>query len=418
MISLVKMNLKLLLRNKGSLFFLLVTPILSTFILSLKVEYAVYQESEESAYVVELKDCTEKAVYRGDTSAYIVKIYDDSNSQLSNYVLEKMAETGMFSVCRSDVTDMTEEEVLAQAKKDAFDDRAGVLLYLKKDFELAVMDGDWQSGIQIYDVSEDERQELFENEFTNLLEQIKQAQMIVGTDTNAIIEMLDDIASKIPEKKIINLAGKDDIELNNEQINQKAQIGYAFAIMTLGFLFCGVCIAHTVIEEQNNKVFTRVMLSKVSKREYFSSKFIVTIIICILQTIVLAFSLSAVKDLDFGMNKRSFLLVIFLLGLVFCTLSLLAGILLGDVMNSNYTIFAIWSISALLAGLYFPLDDTTPALKTLSYLMPQRWFMNVSEMLLVGDKGAYSMLLYVTVVYLIVIISVGSVGLKMQRSEA
>ena len=71
-------------------------------------------------------------------------------------------------------------------------------------------------------------------------------------------------------------------------------------------------------------------------------------------------------------------------------------------MSSNYAAFAIWSISALLAGLYFPLDDTTKALKTLSYLMPQRWFMDASELLLVGDKSAYSMILCVTVAYDIV----------------
>ena len=86
-------------------------------------------------------------------------------------------------------------------------------------------------------------------------------------------------------------------------------------------------------------------------------------------------------------------------------------------MSSNYAVFAIWSISAMLAGLYFPLDDTTKALKTLSYLMPQRWFMDASELLLVGDKGAYSMVLCITVAYLITIISIGSVGLKIKRHE-
>jgi ABC-type multidrug transport system permease subunit len=93
----------------------------------------------------------------------------------------------------------------------------------------------------------------------------------------------------------------------------------------------------------------------------------------------------------------------------------LLGVLLGDVMSSNYAVFAIWSISAMLAGLYFPLDDTTKALKTLSYLMPQRWFLDASELLLVGDKGAYSMVLCITVAYLITIISIGSVGLKIKR---
>lgn len=87
-------------------------------------------------------------------------------------------------------------------------------------------------------------------------------------------------------------------------------------------------------------------------------------------------------------------------------------------MSSNYAMFTIWSISALLAGLYFPLNDTTAALKTISYLMPQKWFMDASELLLVGDKSACSMLLYVTVAYLVVIITVGVVGLKMKRQES
>lgn len=418
MISLIKMSLKLLLRNKGFLFFLLATPMLSAVILNMKVEHTVYYSDTEVCNIIELSDCTEKAVYFGNTSAYIVKVYDASGQKLSDYVLEGMAKTGMFSICRCDVSAMTEEEVLEQAKKDAYDDRAGSLLYLREDFTQALFEADWEAAMQIYDVSEDERQEMFEAELKNLLERVKQVQLIVGEDSEAIIEMLDAVSSELPEKKVVNLTGADEIELTELQVSQSAQIGFAFAFITLGFLFCGVCVAHTVIEEQNNKVFTRVMLSKVSSKEYFISKFVVAFIISVVQTLVLAVCLFAVKDMDFGINKLSFLLVIFLLGLIFSTLSLLLGVVLGDVMNSNYAVFTIWSISALLAGLYFPLDDTTAALKTLSYLMPQRWFLNASEMLLVGDKGAYSMLLYVTAAYLIVIISVGSIGLKMKRSEA
>ena len=237
--------------------------------------------------------------------------------------------------------------------------------------------------------------------------------MVVRTSNRSAAEMQD----LMPEKKIVNLAGKEAMELTQTQINQHTQIGYAFAFVTLGFLFCGVFVAHTVIEEQNNKVFTRVMLSKTSSRDYFLSKFVVSLAICILQTLVLAVCLSLVQGLDVGMSILSLLLVIFLLGLIFNTVSLVLGVLIGDVMSSNYAVFAIWSISALLAGLYFPLDDTTAALKTLSYLMPQRWFMDISELLLIGDNTAYSMLLCVTVAYLIVIISVGGVGLKIKRYE-
>lgn len=414
MIELVKTSLKLLLRNKGFLFFLLATPALSAFILSVKMDHAIYADDSEKEVILELKDCTDKAVYTGDTSACIIKAYDASNSELSEYVLNQMAATGMFSVCRADASNLTEDEVEKIAKKDAFDDRSGMLLYLKADFDEAVLDGAWEQSVQLYVVSEDERQELFVTELTDLFARIKQVQSFTGNDITAILEMLTDIQEKMPEKRIVNLAGREELALTEQQINQRTQIGYAFAFITLGFLFCGVCVAHSVIEEQNNKVFTRIMLTKLSSRDYFISKFVVAVIISVMQTLVLAVCLSFIRGLDVGMSGVSFLVVIFLLGLIFGTVSLLLGVVLGDVMSSNYAVFAIWSISALLAGLYFPLDTTTKALKALSYLMPQRWFMDASELLLVGDKSAYSMLLCVTAAYLIIIISVGGVGLKVK----
>ena len=417
MIALVKMSLKLLLRNKGFLFFLIVTPILSTVILSIKMDHTVYSDNSDKELVMELSDYAENAVYVGDTSACIIKVYDASNSELSESVLNQMAGTGLFSVCRADVSGLTEKEIDAAAKRDAFDDRAGMLLYLKDDFDGAVLSGNWEQGIKLYAVSEDERQEIFVTELTELLGRIKQVQTIVGDDVTVMLEMLTEIEDELPKKEVVNFAGKEAIELTEKQINQKTQIGYAFAFITLGFLFCGVCVAHSVIEEQNNKVFTRVLLTKLSGRDYFISKFAVAIVISLMQTTVLAVCLSFIPGLDVGISMISFLFIIFLLGLIFGTLSLLIGVILGDVMSSNYAVFAIWSISALLAGLYFPLDDTTKALKTLSYLMPQRWFMDASELLLVGGKSAYSVVLCVTVAYLIVIISVGGVGLKIKRYE-
>lgn len=417
MTELVKVSLKLLLRNKGFLFFLIVTPILSTFILSMKMEHTVYSATPEQPVIVELKNATENAVYVGDTSACIIKVYDASNSELSEYVLEQMAGIGMFSICRVDMSGFTETEIEETAKKDAFEDRAGMLLYLKKDFDEGILSGNVEQSIKVYDVSEDERKELFVTELTGLLGRVEQVQSLVGSDKSVILKTLTEMEEQLPKKTVVKFAGKESVALTEVQINQKTQIGYAFAVITLGFLFCGVCVAHSVIEEQKDKVFTRIMLTKISGRDYFVSKFVVAFAISIIQTLVLGVCLFFMKGLDIGMNLASFLLIIFLLGLVFSTLSLLLGVALGDVMSSNYAVFTIWSISALLAGLYFPLDDTTKALKTLSYLMPQKWFMDASELLLVGDKSAYSMVLCVTIAYLIVIISVGGVGLKIKRYE-
>lgn len=417
-LALLKMNMKLLMRNKGFLFFLCITPIVSAIILNLKTDASVYEEEEARTNIIELEKISERAVYVSETSAFTIKVYDASQSELSEYVLNELAKSGMFSVCRCDARHIEEEQVVKQAKKDAFDDRAGTLLYLKQDFEQCALKGDYEGAIQIYAVSEDERWELFEKELTDCLSQIHQLAENVGTDSSKVLEILNSVNKEMPEKEVVSLSGKSEIALTDEQIACKSRMGYALAIITLGFLFCGVCVAYTVIEEQNNKVYTRVMLSKVSRQEYLGSKFIMVLVIALVQTFLLGICIFAIKDMDFGMSKLSFLFLIFLLGLIFSAVSLLLGVLLGDVMSANYAVFALWSISAMLAGLYFPLDSTSPVLKAISDFMPQRWFMKAAELLFIGDKSAYSMILYITAAYLIVIMSVGGIGLKIKQEDA
>lgn len=415
--ELLKTNMKLLLRNKGFLFFLLVTPIVSMIIMNIHTDSSFYEEANEDGMVREISD-EEKVVYLNDWSAYSVKVYDAAASELSEYLLEEMTDTGMFSIYRQDAKDMTEKEVLEQAKKDAMNDRIGTILYIKSDFNEGVMSGNWEEAVLFYQVSEDERWELWENAFTNELACIHQAAQGMGKEEEGILSVLQGIKENMPEKKVVSLDGKNEIALSREQNEKKSLVGYAYAIITLGFLFCGVCIAYTVIEERENKVYTRIMLSKVGRYEYLLSKLVMSILISLLQTGVMAVGMFVVRDMDFGIAKSSFLLFILLLGLIFNVLSMGVGILIGDVMGANYAVFAIWAVSALLAGLYFPIEGSSAVIKCLSYLMPQRWFMKGTEMLMVGDQTAYPMILCITLAYMIVILCVGVVGLKMKESEA
>lgn len=432
-IALLKMNTKLLFRNKGFLFFLCITPVVTAIILNLKMDTAMYENKELKTNITEIESCNDKAVYVGDTSMFIIKVYDASKTELSEYLLKRLAGTGMFSVCRCDAISMTEEEVKEQAKKDAFDDRTGTLLYLKKDFDKCVLEGNYEGAVQVYAVSDDERWELFETEMTDALSQIHglaesvmkdDLSQIYGLAENAensssqVLKILNSVEESMPQKKVTLLKGKEDVALTDSQINQKSCIGYAFAIITLGFLFCGVYVAHTVIEEQNNKVYTRVMLSKASRQEYLGSKFVVAFMMSAVQTLLLGICMFVIKDMNFGIPKGSFLLLIFCLGIIFSTISFLMGVIIGDIMSANYAVFALWSISALLSGLYFSLDSASSVLRTISYLMPQRWFMKAAELLLAGDKGAFSMVLYITMAYLIVVLSVGGIGLKIKRGES
>ena len=239
-----------------------------------------------------------------------------------------------------------------------------------------------------------------------------------GQSTDGDLANAQAIKYRAPYTTNPDLAGKDEIVLTDKQNNNKVQIGYAFAIITLGFIFSGVFAAHTVITEDNNKVFTRIMLSGTSTAKYFVSKFAVVVMMCLLQTGVLAVCLAFIKGLDLGIPLPLFLLIIFLLGLIFATFSMLTGILFGDIMSSNYAAFAVWSVSAMLSGMLFPIDDGSTVLRSIAYLMPQRWFLDAAERILAGISGAFSMVSSATAAYLIVIISIGSVGLKLKKQES
>lgn len=415
-LELLKINGKLLLRNKGFLFFLLITPIVSVIIMNIHVNLSFYEEEQKEREIQEFSG-EDKVVYLNNWSDYAVKVYDGAGTELSEYVLEKMADSGMFSIYRMDAGDMTEAEVQKKAEKDAMNDRMGTILYVKPDFDENVMKGNWEEAFLFYQVSEDERWELWEDSFSGELSAIYQAAQGTGGTKEQILTILQGIQENLPEHEIISLEGKDGVTLSVEQSSKKGLAGYAYAIITLGFLFCGVCIAYTVIEERENKVYTRIMLSKVGRYEYLLSKLVMSVLISVLQTMVMAVCMFVAGDTDFGISKPDFLLFIFLLGLIFSLLSMCAGILIGDVMGANYAVFAVWSISALLAGLYFPIDTASGGIKAISYLMPQRWFLKGTEMLMVGDKSAYPMIACVTCAYLIVILSVGVIGLKMKESD-
>ena len=415
MISIIKTTIKLLLRNKGFLFFLLMTTVLSAFVLSLKVDFELF--TDKDAKIIELSSMGSQAVYNGDNYAFIVKVYDSSETELSEYVLNKLTQNGMFSVCRADTRGTAYEDILAQTERDGFNDHAGIIMYLKDGFDGAVMDDSLSDGMELFISSDDERLEIFETELKDLLSNIYRAGSICGKDPSKTIEMLDGISEKLPAKNVTETAGADETVLTRQQTNSKTHIGYAFAIITLGFMFSGVFVSHTVIIEENNKVFTRLMLTGTGTGTYFTAKFITAVLMSALQTGILAVCLIFIKGLDLGMSMPVFLLIIFLLGVVICTISLLTGILFGDIMSSIYAAFGVWSVSGMLSGLYFPIDDTSEVLKALSYLMPQRWFMDSADRFLADISGACPMLLCVTAAYLTVILSVGSVLLKVNKQE-
>ena len=420
MIEIIKTTIKLLVRNMGFWFFLIISPFLSILCLKAKQENIAFYDDMENNDIAELKSVDTKVAYYGGNGKYVVKIYDSSDSELSEYFLNKLLECGAFKVCRVKTPDMTKTDVDSHMKFDGFDDRMGAALYLSPDFDKQIMSGDINSAFTVYVLSDDERYLLLEDEIKTCIGQINQAVMLSAKphDKAQVIEILNEMNKELPQKNVKSIAGKNKRELTNEQNDMMALMGYAFALLTLGFVFGGVFIAHTTIKERKDMVFTRLKLTNISDAQYFTSKFICAVIVSLMLTIVMGIFVIIFKVNKMGINTTGLLFMIFLMGLIFNSASMLIGIIMGDVMGANVAAFTMWCLTALLSGLYFPLNYTTTALKALSHMMPQKWFLEGTEMIFVGDNKAFPMLICITAAYLIVILSLGSLGLKIRRTDS
>ena len=332
----------------------------------------------------------------------------------------------MFLICRVDVSDIniTDEYLKERLDADGFQDRMGSVLYIHPDFQEQVWEGDASKSLTMYLLSDDERSDALESlieltlsRMVSLRGSIPAFQSSDEAQPGGVIDALEVGDQLMPEKEIVTVAGTHGRDLTVEQTNQKAQIGYAFAFMTLCFVFCGIFVAHSSIREQKNGVYTRIKLTRTTTIQYFLSKFIVSFIISLMITGVVALCSLVLNSNDLGMDRLPFLGMIFMMGLIFGSLSMLIGTLMGDVMSANVAAFSLWCMSALLSGLYFPLNYSSTALKALSFMMPQKWFLEGTEMIFVGDNKAFLMLLCITGAYLAVIISLGGLGLKIRRSD-
>ena len=415
MISIIKSTLKLLFRNTVFWIFLVAMPVLSTLMLNLQAENFGSRDVSEREEIIDLDDADERAGYFGGGGKYVIKVYDASCSELSDYMLNTLAGSGIITVVRVKTPDMTETEAVEHVNFDGYNDFTGADLYLNKDFDEYVLNGDADKALTVYILSDDERAEILENEIKMFMGQVSNA-LLIG-EREDVIGNLETIRDILPAGETVLIDKEGGSVLTNRQLDQKALVGYAFAFLTLGFVFGGVLIAYSVIRERKDMVLTRVKLSLLTDAQYFAAKFICGGIVSFLFAIVTSVITLSIDADKLGMSRIGFFSMIFLLGLIFCSLSLMIGILFDDVMSATVSAFILWTLSSLLSGLYFSLDAAGDAIKTMSYLMPSKWFLDATEMMMLGDNKVYFMILCVTVAYLIVTLGLGSIGIKIRNHE-
>ena len=428
MIILLKTTLKLLFRNKGFWFFMLLAPSLSILMLSIKVaDNTLYTADTYKTEVITLENATDKvAYYNTGIGMIVIKVYDASESDLAKYFLDSLSKNGMFKLLRVDAKGMDDAAFKERLKADGYDDRMNAAVFIKENFNDEMMNGHSEKAFEIDLLSDDGRNALFETEAKNISKKIISAYDTVkmtsdsspAANTDAVLTVLSRMDENLPTKEVVSVSDTTKRKLTQEQSRQKTLIGYVFAFLTLGFVLCGTMVSHTVISEQKEQVLVRVKLANVGNVTYFLAKYLAGVVISFMMTFILAVGTLFISEEKIGMSHLQLILLTFLLGLIFCSISLLFGVIFKDIMSANVTAFTVWSLSSMLSGLFFPLDSATSMIKIISTVLPQKYFLDGAEMIFIGDNMVYIMLLCITAAYIALVASLGGLGIKLKKAEA
>lgn len=413
-IIMIKMNMKLLLRNKGYLAFLIILPIIS--VIMLNVNIFISSDGHDNTYVIHELKKENNTILNVVNTKLNVKVYDSSHSKLSDYIIENLVKTGAYGIYRYQEKKIDVQEARERALNSANHNIIGAVIYIPDTFEADILSGG-DGNIVVFEATKDGRIELLGNTLDTYLRSIVLYAMVTNYNSEDLNKWLETSKNNEISKEIVSIEVGDTLNLTAEQQGKSANIGYSLAFLTIGFLFSGVFIAATVVEERHNRVYNRFLLSLVSVGNYGMVKLLMILITVLIQTGIIAMGIKLFVKIDFGIPFTSYLFLVFCLGLIFNLFSVVIGILTNNILTSNYIAFLAWTLSALLAGLYFPLDGISNWWSSISMLMPQRWVVKSSEMLMAGKSGVYSMFLMVVSSYLIIIMGVGFLGIKTKHKD-
>ncbi len=409
-----KMNFKLLLRNKGYVILLLLLPVISALMLKVEGLYDTGVKASEQS-IMELNREDEK---HNDVknNKLVIKVYDCSKSELSDYIIKQLAKTESYQIFRFKSKPIN----IAEARKKALASSNGnvmdAVIYIPADFETVILNSE-ESNIIIFEATHDGRIELIRHNMNTFLQSIYRYSAATKYKKEAMLHLLKASESSESKKETVSIEVGDALNLTAKQQLQSACVGLSLTFLTISFLFSGVFIAATVIQERQNRVFNRILLSKTSMLNYGLVKVLMIVMTVFLQTVVSGIAIKLLIKTDFGIPYTSYLFLIFCLGLIFNLFSVVMGILINNVLTSNYVSFMVCIITPLLSGLYFSLDGVSEWWDRLSMLMPQRWVVKTSEMIMAEKSGAFNTFSLVVLSYLIIIMCVGYIGIKIKRKE-
>lgn len=385
----LKYNIKLMLRNKASIFLIFLIPLASTLILRIPLSSNNTMDNHKLS----------------------ITVFDNSSSSESNELIGVLKNNSTYNITVEVGTTGDLEDAKEKSINSANKSTNNGFVYIPSNFSESIINGMDNNVITIFTTGTDDRLNILKSNIDIALLRFNSYSKVAKGDKEIFKQLMEraELGKTVGESVSIS-TGETTLDTNGK--NQIFDFGYFVAIMSITLIFSGNFISDILVEEKNNRVLKRITITKSSMLNYGVVKAISSISILIIQTIMVVIGIKLFVNVDVGMNLGEIGILIFGLGLIFNTLRLALGTIFESTSTTNYLSFVIVTMSSLMSGLYFPIDTTPKWMQNVSLLMPQRWIVKTAEQILLGTSGWAILFVVIVMAYVAIFMSIGFLGLK------
>jgi ABC-2 type transport system permease protein len=387
----LKCNLKLVFRNKSAILLILLIPLASTLILKVPTAPENFDDSLLRTKVI---------------------VFDNSSTALSRELIDLLKSNKSFNIKLDQGT--IEDLNSAKEKSVNLANRSSTngFVFIPSDFSDSIMKGNTEDVITIFSTGTDDRVKVLENNINMILLRFNMYSKVASGNKVVFDELMKKDDNNKTEGEIIPVTSGGKV-LNSTEKSKLTNFGYLVAILSITLMFSGNFISSIFIDEKSNRVLKRITLTKSSLVNYGMVKMLVALVALIVQVSMIILGIKLFVNLDVGINLFQIALLVFGLGLIFNTLSIALGAIFENLSNSNYFAFFITTISAMMSGLYFPIDITPKWMQNASLIMPQRWVIKTAEKMLLQANEGVILFGVIVLAYMALMLTVGFLGLKL-----
>ncbi|MBL4933405.1 ABC transporter permease [Clostridium paridis] len=183
--------------------------------------------------------------------------------------------------------------------------------------------------------------------------------------------------------KIMDESGNKIISVNQYNLEDKK---YDFQVtqMSVGILIFFMMIrasatSDIMLEEKRSNCYSRIFASPVTPLKFIGANILANLSILLIQMLLTVFFMEWVFKITTGVPMPMLLFALLLISLVAIAFTTMMGIAIKDDKVSGLVSNLLMNVSCMVSGCFVPVEWIPQNIRSISYVFPQSWVMDILE---------------------------------------